>query len=259
MKYRYSHWLFLFPLLLGIGGDTSTASTEDTGAFVPTGEMSTPRSGHTATLLADGRVLIAGGAGESGTPLGSAELYDPATGVFTPAGEMTTGRHGHTATLLTDGKVLIGGGYGPGRSLLASAEVYDPAAGAFTTTGNMITGQVGHTATRLASGKVLIAGGLQGPPWPTAVAAELYDPATGTFASAGNYASVNTMYPPAPGPIWPTATVLPDEKILFVGNNPAELYNPVADRFSLQARTRLRSGESTIEQGLRIPAIDGRE
>ena len=126
--------------------------------------------------------------------------------------------------------VRITGGFGPDRNALASAELYNPSTGTFTATGNMITAQFGHTATLLANGKVLIAGGEQGPPYPRAAGAELYDPSTGTFAPAGSYAG---RYPDAGGPIWPTATLLPDGKVLIAGNNPAELYDPVAGTFIL--------------------------
>jgi hypothetical protein len=79
------------------------------------------RADHTATGLADGTVLVAGGPG----PGASAEIYDPATGTFSPTGSMATGRIYHTATGLADGTVLVAGGYGA----LASAEIYDPATG----------------------------------------------------------------------------------------------------------------------------------
>ena len=86
--------------------------------------MTTARLSHTATLLADGRVLIAGRAAMAR----SAEIYDPKTGTFSPTGSMTTARAAaHTATLLADGRVLVAGGH-PRRSdaALASAELYDP-------------------------------------------------------------------------------------------------------------------------------------
>src|SRR5690242_13172824 len=97
------------------------AVAQTPGTFAATGNMTAARSGHTATLLADGRVLIAGG-----DAAGTAELYDPATGTFASTGKMTAARAAHTATLLPNGTVLIAGGaYGPPRSL-GSAELYDP-------------------------------------------------------------------------------------------------------------------------------------
>ncbi len=151
-----------------------------TKTFLAAGSMTTGRYWHTATLLPDGQVLIAGGYGGSGLPLDSAELYDPATGLFTATGNMNSPRYGQTATLLSaDGLVLVAGGYGAG--VLAGAELYEPASGTFqTTTGALNVARQFHTATALPSGKVLLAGGL------TATegleSAELYDPVIGTFA-----------------------------------------------------------------------------
>ena len=94
-----------------------------TGEFSPAGSMLMPRSQHTATLLPNGRVLLAGGR-ESG--LGAtAEIYDPVTGTFTQTGPMTTSRARHTACLLPDGRVLIAGGDGDSMGQ-ATAELYRP-------------------------------------------------------------------------------------------------------------------------------------
>ena len=149
--------------------------------FSPTGSLVTARAGHTATLLLDGRVLIAGGRVSALGELASAELYDPKTGTFSPTGSMATPRFRHTATLLSDGRLLITGGMDLKAG--ASAELYDPKTGTFSPTGSMAASRYSHSATALADGRVLIAGGEGSSGTPTS--AELYDPKTGTFSPTG--------------------------------------------------------------------------
>ena len=119
---------------------TATPTSGPAG-FSATGSLGQARSSHTATLLLDGRVLIAGGEDNSGLLIAAAEIYDPASGKFSQTGALVVPRKYHTATLLTDGRVLIAGGFVPGPSLatspLASAELYDPATGKFSPTGTM--------------------------------------------------------------------------------------------------------------------------
>jgi hypothetical protein len=164
----------------GFNGGVVLASAElydpATGTFTATGSMTTGHYYHTATLLNNGMVLIAGGYNYT-TFSASAELYDPATGTFTATGSMTTARPTDTATLLNKGMVLVAGGQIPiddGGCCLASAELYSPATGIFTTTGSMNTGRAGHTATPLNNGMVLIAGGES--PGGILASAELYQP-----------------------------------------------------------------------------------
>ena len=121
-------------MLIVLGADhTPKMLAQSSGTFAPTGSMITPRFLHTATLLADGRVLIAGGiaAGVNPDPSvgGSAEIYDPSSGTFTATGNMPTPRALQTATMLSDGRVLIAGGYDAGHfeTILSSAELYTPA------------------------------------------------------------------------------------------------------------------------------------
>jgi hypothetical protein len=191
--------------------------------------MSTDRYYATATLLANGKVLIAGGYDNGTNPVSSAELYEPSSSTFSPTGSMSTARDAATATLLANGKVLIAGG---GDN---AAELYGPASGTFSPTGSMSTDRYYATATLLANGKVLIAGGYNGNNGTNSVSsAELYDPASGTFSPTG---SMSTPRDDA------TATLLANGKVLIAGGyyniypgyNPvssAELYDPASGTFS---------------------------
>lgn len=204
-------------------------------AISPTGDMTSPRSGHTATLLPNGQVLIAGGMERNGVFFNSAELYDPTTGRFTAASQkMSTQRVGHSATLLPNGRVLIAGGWG-GEGLLASAELYDPGTGVFTSTGKMSSARGDFTATLLSNGKVLVAGGENSG---VLLSAEIYDPATGEFAQTGNMNAGRTMH---------TAVLLPDGRVLVTGGG--EYQHPVATA-ELYDRT---SGTFTVTSNMTVP------
>jgi hypothetical protein len=215
-----------------------------TGVFSVTGNMTANRGNHTATLLANGKVLIAGGADQdpTGTGLASAELYDPGTGTFTPTGSMAVGRFLHTATLLQNGKVLIvGGALTSASDPVATAEVYDPATGIFVMTGAMATAREQHTATLLADGRVLIVGGATsaGAGDPTATA-EVYDPSTGSFSVTGSMAEARTYH---------TATLLLSGNVLVAGggdeNSTAEVYDPATGSFSITGGMEIgRSGHT---------------
>jgi Galactose oxidase, central domain len=163
----HSSTLLLDGRVLIAGGDgssspvrlTDTAEIYDptSGRFSSTGSMTTPRAFHTATLLTDGRVLLAGGEDSSGFS-SSAQLYDPSSGTFGATGSMSSARQNHVAVRLDDGRVLVAGGdIGTGNRLV-SAELYDAATGRFGPTGNMTTERVGLTATLLLDGRVLVVG-----------------------------------------------------------------------------------------------------
>ena len=168
-------------ILLCLGAFASVVLAQSPGTFTATGNMITPHFGHTATLLPNGMVLIAGGYTQATfSPTTSAELYDPLTGTFTPTGSMSSPRYQHSATLLPDGRVLIaGGGDATGHPSL-TAELYDPATGMFTQTGGMAAGH--GSAILLDNGKVLMGTGMSGGVF------EIYDPSTGTFAATGSFA-----------------------------------------------------------------------
>jgi len=224
----------------GIGGMnfSSTFATAELynptqGTFTLTGSMSLARANHSATVLNDGKVLIAGGGGAAVfTGLNSAEIYDLATGTFSVTGSMNNARQGQTATLLNNGTVLIAGGINS--NPLASAELYDPIKGTFTVTGSMTVARWGHTATLLNNGMVLVVGGEsdnQG-----LASAELYDPTTRMFTLTG------TAGPKLVGLFTPTATLLGSGEVLIAGGksepNPfatavAYLYDPSTGMFSI--------------------------
>ena len=184
------------------------------GQFRPTGSMAVAREYHSATLLRDGRVLIAGGARLSGLDwenLASAEIYDPVTQTFTATESMRYARSAHSVILLADGRVLVAGGQ-------QAAELYDPVTGSFTEADNMVYPRPFTVATQLLDGRVLITGG---------AVAEVYDPVTSTFLSTGNV-QVNQL--------WHSATLLRDGTVLITGGSGmspiSEIYDPKSNAFT---------------------------
>lgn len=268
----------------------SSSLTIGVPSFRSVGSLNTSRTGHTATLLQNGQVLIVGGnydpAGGNDSTLTSAELYNPVTQTFTYTGSLNTPRAGHTATLLPNGNVLIAGGawynntYGveepvftlemyntatgtfsivPGTLNNAAPEaillnngmilflvpyspsgspqqLYDPSTGIMSNTGIPVVFRESQsfTSTLLNDGTVLIAGGAlwNGGAGGIANSAELYSPATETFGAVGNL-TTPTEYQ--------TATLLNTGTVLLAGGegtssssylSAEELYNPSTQTFS---------------------------
>ena len=164
------------------------------------------RVAHTATLLPDGRVLVAGGRGDKVNAV--AEVYDPKAARFTETGSLVTARYKHTAGLLADGRVLIAGGSDERdwNGNLNSAEVYDPKTGKFTAVSPMndVRFKLPEEAVRLDSGKLLVAGGSK--------EVEVFDPATGKFLVASGQMSDARHFM--------TETLLKDGSVLLLGGYP---------------------------------------
>lgn len=208
--------LFAATLALFLGFSTFACAAD----WTPAASLAKGRFGHTATLLASGKVLVAGGRDSNSSFLASAELYDPATDSWSAAGNFGTPRNFHSATLLPDGKVLIAGGYNDYFGELRDAALYDPATNTWSVAGGFVTGRYAHTATLLPSGKVLVAG-------PNGGSGELYDPATNAWSRTGNMVRVRFDH---------TATLLPNGKVLVAGGDfsttSAEIYDPATDAWS---------------------------
>ena len=194
-----------------------------TGRWFATGAMMTARIGHTASLLKDGTVLVAGGLNASGNALATGEIFDPATGAWTATPAMVTAHYNHTATLLGDGTVLVaGGGAGSSNPSITAAETYDPAARTWTATGAMAAGRQYHAAVALDGTHVLVSGGLGLANSFALATAEVYSLAAKAWTATGGL--VNGRYSH-------TATLLNNGNVLVAGGtamnyaiNSAELY-----------------------------------
>jgi len=233
--------------LAAVGGVGQTGSEQ----WTLTGQLNTPRYRHTATLLPNGKVLVAGGIGpvSCSSPANSAELYSPINGTWSITGSLNTARTNHTATLLQNGQVLVLGGY-DAQAPLSSAELYNPGTGLWRSTRSFNSIRSNGSATLLSTGKVLAVGVSSA----ETITAELYDPATETWTLTGAPSFVPSLG---------HTVLLPDGKVLavlegspwdysFVG---AELYNPATGEWSTAGYpnifwaptvTLLRSGQVLI-------------
>ena len=233
------------------------------GEWLPADAMNQGRGRHTATLLPDGKVLVAGGFRK--TTLSSAELYDPPADTWTTTVSMGEVRQSHTATLLGNGKVLVAGGLADSsQSKRSSAELFDPVAGTWSATGSMGDARDSYTATLLADGRVLVVGGA-GVSVARLASAELYDPVTGTWSLTGSLNQGRSSH---------TATLLADGRVLvaggsdtsFAASSSAEIYDPSTGTWALtsgmnQARvffaaTLLASGKVLVSGGKNGALVD---
>jgi hypothetical protein len=201
----------------------------------PTGNLITGRSSHTATLLANGKVLVTGGNNNKGSLLTSCELYDPATNSWTATGNLITARESHTATLLSNGKVLVAGGLDSSVNPTASSELYNPTTGQWTATGSLATKLYAHTATLLSNGKVLIAGGSAVlNEYTGTTSAELYDPTAGIWTTTGSLTKGRTNNTG----VNYTAMLLSNGQVLLAGGGSGmDLFDPATSTWTARNPT----------------------
>jgi len=231
---------------------TETIAVQDLshGRWIAAADISHPRHRHTATLLKDGRVLVAGGAddkwGES--TLATCEIYDPATGQWSQAASMSTPRNSHTATLLKDGRVLVAGGYGGAGYATSTCEIYDPVSDRWTTIAPMLTQRFRHQMILLNDDSVLVVGGRRGnidrndvqDVWSPLASCEIYSISADKWTAAGAMNQIRVEF---------GIGLLPDGRVLVAGGidkldvvgqagHPSittascEIYDPVTNKWS---------------------------
>lgn len=211
-----------------------------------TGSLNTARTRHTATLLANGKVLVVGGltvANPCCQTAGSAELYDPVTGRWAAISSPITSRYGHIAVRLMNGKVLIAGGTNDKFGLEASAEIYDPVLGIWSAASNLNVARDSAQATLLADGRVLITGGGALVSTGLADKAEVYNPLTNDWIFAGTMKKGRVLH---------SIALLPDGKVLVAGGladsilRTSEIYDPATNTWTLTGELTIPSANRPI-------------
>lgn len=233
----------------------------ESNSWSDAGVQSVTRSMPSMTLLANGKVLLAGGVSSGGVRETSAEIYDPRTRTWTMTGSMAMGRNAHAAVLMSDGRVLVTSGFG-GAGEVLGAEIYDPVAGTWSLAAPPLVPRHYASMNLLPDGRLLLAGGFTSAG--VTNHAELYDPVANTWTATGSliYPRNGTMGSPMAH-----ATVLPSRKVLIAGGSDgarnaqavAEVYDPATGTWSnsdavTQARENgtanlLPSGEVLITGG----------
>ena len=248
----------------GAGGTVLAAAelySTAKGNWTSAGSMTVARLAHTATLLPNGKVLVAGGctASDCSAYTAASEIYDPVKKTWTATGSLNTARYYHTAVLLKTGNVLVVGGEGNS----TSCELYDPSTGVWTVASSTNAGRYLNETTLLADGKVLVTGG-KGP----TSSAEIYDPTANTWTLTGNMTIGRYAH---------TATPLPDGTVLvsggvgqpdscgkdctgYIPTNKVDIFNETTNTFTAgaalsqptayQSATLLKSGAVLQDAGL---------
>ena len=224
------------------------------GSWSSTGNMTIPRCYHTATLLPDGNVLVAGGNAGGNNILYSSELFYPANGWWGYTyNNMATARDTHTATLLPNGQVLVAGGESNnpgGNGPTANAELYDPAGKSWQSAPPMNTARSGHTATLLPNGQVLVAGGVapSGNGSNATASSEIYDPAANSWTpTSGPMATARYSH---------TATLLPSGQVLVAGGEGIDTnFVANAELFNLSTGTWSSAGHNGTARSLHTATL----
>ncbi|MGQ0551781.1 MAG: Kelch repeat-containing protein [Planctomycetota bacterium] len=276
---RSTHTMTLLPdrrvLIVGGGAGGITTSygsssvelydTRDEGLTAQPSLLQ-PRTGHSATLLNDGRVLVVGGADEVlGEPTNTAEIRDPVTGVWTAVGNLVNGpRALHRATLLQDGRVLITGGtdnfISPTDIILGAqktTEIFNPVTNTFSAGPNMTIHRLGETATALPDGNVLITGGFTKVLGFIPLITSNYETYNFSAGNPGSFSSTGTMGAPN-GRFGHAAVALPDGSVLVVGGaSGADPLDPAPEQtWERWTESTGFMGTNPLNDGRILPTVD---
>jgi hypothetical protein len=219
-----------------------------TNTMTTVASMSTARLGHTATLLSDGRILVAGGS--DGGALDTAEIYNPVSNIWSSTGSMSAARMYHTATLLPDGRVIVIGGLSTTCGCaIGNVDIFNPTTGVWTPASS-IPPRRQHFAALLQNGKVLVFGGLGNSSSTPLTSSIMYDPVANAWSAVGNML-VSRNYP--------AMTVLQDGRILVAGGylgstyySSTEIFNPSTNLWSAgpaMTTPRMQSAMVTLLDG----------